>query len=178
MEEGHSLPFLLVVSLTLFLAFFQVIPYGIMTGYLGNQYGWFLGGLISFLCTAGAAIILFFLTRYVFEKKGREFLEKYKPVDQFTIMVEKNPFLAVLIGRLIPILPSQVISVYSALSSMKSIPYIIATVIGKIPLVFVYALFGDRLKRPFELLEIGGIYIVFLLIVYGIYRYWVYKIKK
>jgi uncharacterized membrane protein YdjX (TVP38/TMEM64 family) len=87
-------------------------------------------------------------------------------------MVERNAFLAVLIGRLTPILPSQVISVYAALSSMSSIPYIIATFIGKIPLAVVYASLGDQITEPMQLLKIGAFYAVFLLIVYGIYRFW------
>jgi uncharacterized membrane protein YdjX (TVP38/TMEM64 family) len=178
LDEGHSLPLLLVIILTFFMAFFQVIPYGIVTGYLGNQYGWFFGGLLSLLCTIGAAITLFFITRYVFAEKGREFLRKYKPVDSFTKMVESKPFLAVLIGRLTPILPSQVISVYSALSSMSNTPYIIATIIGKIPLAIVYALVGDQITQPVHLLQIGGIYGVFLLVVYGLYRLWSHQLEK
>lgn len=178
LDEGHTLPLPLVILMAFFLAFFQVPPYGIVTGYLGNQYGWLLGGFISFLCTVGAAAVLFFLTRYVFADKGRKFLKKYKPVDIFTEMVERNAFLAVLIGRLIPILPLQVISVYSALSSMSMTPYIIATILGKIPLAVVYAYVGDQITEPDQLLKTGGIYAVFLLVVYGGYRYWSYQIKK
>lgn len=178
LEEGHSFPLPLVILITFFLAFFQVPPYGVVTGYLGNQYGWFFGGLISFVCSVGAATVLFFLTRYVFADKGRKFLKKYKPVDSFTMMIEKNAFLAVLIARLTPILPSQVISVYSALSSMSSIPYIVATLLGKIPLAIVYALLGDQITQSDQLLKIASIYGAFLLIVYGIYRFWSYKISK
>lgn len=178
LDEGHALPLPVVILMTLFFAFFQAIPYGLVTGYLGNQYGWMFGGLISFLCTVGAAIMLFYLTRYVFEEQGRKFLEKYKPVDSFTKMVESNPFLAVLIGRLTLFLPSQVISVYSGLSSMSSMPYIIATILGKIPIVLFYSLAGDQLNQPYQLLKIGGIYVAFLLIVYGIYKYWSKRIEN
>lgn len=178
LESDQKMAFPLVIILTFFLAFFQVPPYAIVTGYLGNQYGWILGGIISLLCTVGAATIIFFLTRYVFADKGREFLEKYKPVERFTAMVERNAFLAVLIGRLIPILPSQVISIYSALSSISSIPYIIATILGKIPLAIVYAGFGDQITELNQLLKIGSMYAVFLIIVYGIYRFWSYQIEK
>jgi uncharacterized membrane protein YdjX (TVP38/TMEM64 family) len=149
LEEGHSIPLPLVILMTYFLAFFQVPPYAIVTGYLGNQYGWLFGGLISFLCTVGAATTLFLLTRYIFEEKGRKYLEKVKSVDRFTKMVERNSFLAVLIGRLIPILPSQVISVYSALSSMSFIPYLIATILGRFhsPLFMLYLVI--RLQNRF-----------------------------
>jgi uncharacterized membrane protein YdjX (TVP38/TMEM64 family) len=45
LDEGHTLPLPLVILMTFFLAFFQVPPYGVVTGYLGNQYGWVMGGI-------------------------------------------------------------------------------------------------------------------------------------
>jgi uncharacterized membrane protein YdjX (TVP38/TMEM64 family) len=178
LDEGHTLPFFLVIIITFLFAFFRVIPYGVVTGYLGAQYGWFLGGIVSSACATGAAIVLFFLTRHIFSDKGRNFIKKYKPADSFTSMVERNAFLAVLIGRLTPLLPSQVISVYAALSSMSSVLFIAATILGKIPLAVVYALFGEQIRKPDHLLQTGVIYMAFLLIVYGLYNYWTHRIEK
>ncbi|MGO4886894.1 TVP38/TMEM64 family protein [Anaerobacillus sp. MEB173] len=165
------LPFMFVISL--FLALFPVIPFTLFAGVMGAKYGMFLGGLVNWFGAATAAMIFFFMARYTFANYFRNYIMNYKSLNKFNAMIERNAFIAVLLGRLIPIVPTPVINIYSGLSKMPFRTYMWATIIGQIPSMFIFAFSGDQVFSSLQTLILGlCIYVVFILTVLFVYRKW------
>ena len=92
------------------------------------------GYLFSLFCSVVASTIIFLIIRYMFiEMKAAPKYEKY------TKKIEKNGFLYVLIARLIPIMPTNVINIASGLSSIKLGHYTFATILGHAIYSFIIA---------------------------------------
>lgn len=92
------------------------------------------GYLFSLFCSVVASTIIFLIIRYMFmDMKAAAKYEKY------TKKIEKNGFLYVLIARLIPIMPTNVINIASGLSSIKLTHYTLATILGHALYIFVIA---------------------------------------
>lgn len=162
----------LIIILATLLALVPVIPFGVIAGIAGVKYGVWIGGLINVVSSTAASVVMFFVVRYVFAEFGRSYLTKQKALRQFTLMVEKNAFFSVLLGRLIPILPSPAVNVYAAISKIPFMTFLGATILGKIPVMLVFAFVGDQ---AFESIKSSlfalGIYAVILLVVFIGYRY-------
>ncbi|MCY9694205.1 TVP38/TMEM64 family protein [Paenibacillus alginolyticus] len=169
--------FMLPFGAAVLIALIPVVPYGVIAGIIGGKYGPFLGGMINVLSSTVAAALLFLLVRVVFQEQGIRFLAKFKRIDQFTTLMERNAFFAVLLARLIPFVPAAFVNVYTAISRMRFSPFVAATLLGKIPMMFVFALIGDQLLSDLgNVLWISLIYMGFLLLVFLVYR-WLRKRK-
>lgn len=84
--------------------------------------------------------------------------------------MERNAFLAVLTARLIPFVPAAAVNVYTAISRMRFGPFFAATLLGKIPVMFVFAVIGDQLLSDLrDVLWTSLIYVLFLSVVFLIY---------
>jgi len=102
---------------------FNVSLLGLWTGYL-----------FSLFCSVVASTIIFLFIRYMFiDMKAAPKYEKY------TSKIGKNGFLYVLIARLIPIMPTNVINIASGLSSIKLSHYTLATLLGHAIYSFIIA---------------------------------------
>lgn len=174
-SSPSQIPFMFLTSTVL--SVFPIIPFTLFAGVMGVKYGIALGMVINWFGGVSAAAIFFLLSRYGFQKKFREKVEHYQGLDKFNNMIEKNAFIAVLLARLITIVPPPVVNIYSGLSRMSFRTYIIATGLGKIPSMFFYAFSGSQLFESFGMFLIGiGAYILFVVIIILIYRRW-YKGK-
>jgi uncharacterized membrane protein YdjX (TVP38/TMEM64 family) len=162
--------FLILTAATL-LALIPAIPFPIVSGLIGLKYGPVLGGLLNVIVSTTAAILFFLLVRNVFQVRTRRWLTKFERLERFTTFFEKNAFMAVLIARLIPIMPAPAVNAYSAVSNMKFSSYFVATLIGKIPVMFVFAWVGNQLFVDLaKTLAVIGLYTVFVVVVYLIYK--------
>lgn len=124
-----------LVPLTLF-------PDSILALAGGMVFGVFWGGIYTIIGAACGGSIAFFISRYL----GRGMVEKLikHKLDLFENGVEKKGFLLVIILRLIPLIPFDIISYGAGLSKIKYNDFILGTMIGIIPGVFIYANLGDK----------------------------------
>lgn len=170
-KDSTHIPFSFL--LLTFVAIFPVVPFTVAAGVMGAKYGIVIGGLINLASSTIAAILMFLFFRYGFAVEGRQWLAKWKMVDRFTEIVEKNAFMAVLFGRLIPIVPAPAVNLYSAISRMKLSSYALASLIGKIPVMTVFAVIGDQFfEHPRNILYVLLFYSLFIVITYTIYWKW------
>lgn len=96
--------------------------------------GLWAGYLFSLFCSVVASTIIFLVIRYMFiDMKAAPKYEKY------TKKIETNGFLYVLIARLIPIMPTNIINIASGLSSIKLRHYTLATILGHAIYSFIIA---------------------------------------
>ncbi|UUZ96710.1 VTT domain-containing protein [Paenibacillus sp. P25] len=161
MEYGNA-PVLLIFAAALGFIIVPVIPYKIIIGMLGFMYGPLLGALISWTAASIASVIVFWLTRYLFQKQGRAYLSKYEKLEKLQAAIEKNPFLTILLARLIPVIPQAVVNVIPAITSIPVVTFAVASALGKIPAMLLFAFIGSNLLAGTSKLVLSvGVYVLF-----------------
>lgn len=164
---------LLVAAIATIMALFPVIPYPLVGGVIGAAYGPLIGGLITWIGSTAASILMFLFVRYGYQEWGIQILNRYKRIGELTGLFERHAFLTIAFARCIPIVPSIVVNVYSALSRVSFWSYTIASALGKIPAMLLFAVVGDNLMtEPRNILLAVGIYGLFLGTVLWIHRKW------
>jgi uncharacterized membrane protein YdjX (TVP38/TMEM64 family) len=162
------------ISLTAFaIALVPAIPYTPVAVLFGAKYGPVTGSFINVGIALSAAMVLFFIVRYVWSPEERRRAAEMKGMDRFTAMFERNAFMAVVFARLLPFVPAQAVNIYAALTRMHWRPYMISSFLGKVPYFFTVTMLGDRLMTESwrtGLLLAAGIYTVFMLVVWLVYR--------
>ncbi|XID93786.1 TVP38/TMEM64 family protein [Paenibacillaceae bacterium WGS1546] len=167
-----------MIGAAILLAAVPAIPFGIVAGIMGAQYGPVWGTLINVATSAIAAALQFLAVRVLFQKQGRQFVTKFKRIEHFILFLERNAFLAVITTRLLPFVPAPVINVAAAISPMSFGSFFLATVMGKFPVMVLFSILGDKLLFS----SVSGmmwallIYALFLMTVYAGYR-WLYMTK-
>ena len=111
--------------------------------FLASSFGLFLGGLLAFWIgkTGGRAII-----RKLIGKKWMEIIDRWG---------EKVGVKGILIARLIPLIPFDLISYLAGLTSLGWKEYTIATFIGVFPRCFLLSFLGSILSQFFSLIGVG-----------------------
>ncbi|WP_307334634.1 TVP38/TMEM64 family protein [Caldalkalibacillus uzonensis] len=172
-NQGDLSQLPMVFVLATFLSVFPVIPFTLFAGVMGAKYGVILGTLINWFGAVSSAAIFFFLARSALSSYFDKTIQRFKKLDKLTDMIEKNAFVAVLFVRLVPIVPTPVVNIYSGISNMSFVTYFGATAIGQIPGMFVYALCGKQMfSSPSVLMWTLGGYLLFMLAVFGLYSLW------
>ncbi|WP_308639368.1 TVP38/TMEM64 family protein [Paenibacillus silvisoli] len=172
MKDGEA-PLPLILLLVAGLACAPIIPFSVVIGTMGYLYGPLYGALLSLLGAWLACLFMYGLFRYAFREQGRALLRRYKLTERWTSMVERNPFQSVLLARLMPIVPQTAVNMYAAVAAIPFVPYAMASMLGKVPAMLIFAFIGDRISANWQsLMLVVGVYVLFLLVVYGSYRMW------
>ncbi|WP_078546442.1 TVP38/TMEM64 family protein [Litchfieldia alkalitelluris] len=170
-SDTKQLPWMFLIST--FLSIIPVIPFTLFAGIMGAKYGLIIGALINWFGSVAAAIIIFLVARYMFNISIEVYLKKSKRIISFHRLIKENAFIAILFSRLIPIVPPPVVTIYSGISKIRIRTYTIATMLGKIPGMFLYAYIGNQLFASFEKLMIGILcYVIFIASIVIIYKKW------
>lgn len=170
-EASNSIPLVILIAITV--AMFPVFPYPLVGGMIGAAFGPILGGVITWIGSTAASIMMFLFVRYGYQEWGNRFLYRQNRLGQVTALFENNAFLTILFSRFIPFIPSFVINVYSAVSRVSFLSYILASALGKIPAMLLYAVVGDHLMtEPRNIVLTMGVYGIFISLTLLVYRYW------
>lgn len=169
----------LMFLLSIFFATVPVVPFTLFAGIMGAKYGVLIGLLINWIGGLSASVIYFLVARYMFADFLEKYTNQYKGINKFNSMIEKNAFLAILFARMVPVIPPPVINIYSGITKISFLTYFSASAIGKIPPMFIYAYGGDQIFLSFQNFLLGiGAYMLFLLIIFLIYRTWLRSKSK
>ncbi len=175
-SDSSLLPLMFLLS-TLF-GVIPVIPFSVFSGLMGSKYGLVIGASINWFGTVAASVIIYLLARYGFADYFTNYLKRFKGISKFNELITRNAFIAILFTRLIPIVPPPVVNVYSGLIKINLATYTIATIIGKLPGMVLYAFVGDRLFSSINDLIYGLVfYVLFLLMILLSYYLWT-KVNK
>ena len=162
---------MLMMLMAVVMALFPVIPYPVVGGVIGAALGPVIGGIVTWVGSTAASILMFMFIRYGYQEWGDRVLYRYNRLGKVTTMFERNAFLTILFTRLIPFIPSIVINVYAALSKVTFASYSIASALGKIPAMLLFSMVGDHLMTdPSHIIITIGVYGVFLAITLMVYR--------
>ena len=130
------------------------IPAVLITGANGLLFGPLLGGLLSIVSATLAAAVCFLLARSF----GAPFVSRLLPA---TVLQRTNAFMmqhgtaAVLIARLLPVVPFDPISYVAGLTQMRLAAFCWATLVGQIPAGMTYAYLSQEIYRPGHLVVKG-----------------------
>jgi uncharacterized membrane protein YdjX (TVP38/TMEM64 family) len=108
----------------------------------GMAFGLVKGSLLTIIGALCGGSLAFFITRYLGQDAIKKFIKK--DLSILGKHTEEKGFLVVLILRLIPLVPFDVISYSSGLSEIKYKDFLLATLIGIIPGVAVFSNIGDK----------------------------------
>jgi uncharacterized membrane protein YdjX (TVP38/TMEM64 family) len=170
-EESNNV--VLITLMATAMAFFPVIPYPIVGGVIGAAYGPIAGGLITWIGSTAASILMFLFVRYGYQEWGIRVLKRYERIGRLGGMFERNAFVAIAFVRLIPLVPSIVVNIYAALHRISFATYATASALGKIPAMLLFAVVGDNLMtEPRTILLSIGMYAIFLAIILRLHRMW------
>lgn len=124
-----------LVPLTLF-------PDAILAISAGTIFGVFWGSVYTMIGALLGAALSFAIARYL----GRDWVLKliHHKGQWFETGVEKQGFLIILILRLVPLIPFDIISYGAGLSKIKFKDFLAGSLIGIIPGVVIYVNLGDK----------------------------------
>jgi len=125
----------------------------VIFGSLGST----LGGIVGYLLGRYAAMPMIL-------KFGRFILIKPHHIEKAENFAKKYGVWSVLVGRLIPIVPFKVFSIAAGITKIPLVPFIICTLVGVLPRMYILALFGAsilRYKKP-ALIAVLFIVLIFL----------------
>lgn len=147
--------FILLIALS----FVPFMPMALIYGALAFAYPYWLALLINVSGTMLGAIIIFVICKHGLKGYYERKLKISGKKSKFYQLMQTNSFLAVLIARCIPILPTVFVNIVSAMYQMPLRTYVWATFIGKLPSVLIFTLVGNQLHDQ-------NMWVVLLLIFY------------
>lgn len=161
-SESIWISFLLMVGL----AFVPAVPIPLIVGFIATNHPFWLALFISLGGTTVGCIGMFYLSRTVLAHWARKKVVSSSKLNGFMTLLNRNAFLAILIGRLIPIMPSAALNAIAGITSMSAFGFTFATIIGKLPSMVAFTMAGQQFENnQFGTTVLIGTYIFLLLLI-------------
>ncbi len=150
------------------------IPLFLVAGANGFIFGAAWGVIITMLGALLGSTLAFYLARIIARDYVSRHLHRFIP--QMGMMGNTSGFKFILLARLIPILPSSVVSYAAGLSKISFTGFFIASVFGKLPEIVIYTFLGHSLEKAEGLVtRISLVLIVVSLLFFSFYSKKIYK---
>ncbi len=164
--EYESYAFLISILLNIGVAVLGIVPSVFITGANLFFFGFLGGTLLSFLGEAIGAIIAFYLYRKGLRGASQTILNKYPKAQKLLGAEGKDAFYLILSLRLLPFLPSGLITFASAIGKVSWLTFSMASLLGKIPALLIEAYSVYQVTR-FDwqgkiLLALAAVYFLYL----------------
>ena len=124
-------------------------------------FGWVWGAVLSWSSAMAGAALCFFIAKFL----GRDIVERLTSkyaIDSIDEFFDKYGKYTILVCRLLPFISFDIVSYAAGLTSMKFLPFFIATGIGQLPATIVYSYVGGMLTGGAKLF-VTGLMILFAL---------------
>lgn len=132
----------------LIMALVSMVPFApipVLAAFIASHYDFVPGLLINMLGTTTGSILLFLLSKRVLRRVALNYLTQRNYLTKYLELIKKNGFLSVLLGRIIPILPSAGINLIAGISNVNLVSFIAATFLGKLPTILAFSLAGHQI---------------------------------
>ena len=130
--------------------FFPGLPLTLGAGFL---YGAVIGTLVVSPASVAGATLAFLIARYVARNWVTRRLKKYPQAAAIDRAIEKNGFNAVVLLRLQPVLPFNILNYALGLTSIRLRDYMLASWIGMFPATVLYVYLGSVMNDISDLLR-------------------------
>ncbi|WP_433747589.1 TVP38/TMEM64 family protein [Falsibacillus pallidus] len=137
----HHREFAIIISIAIstLISIIGFLPSAFFTAVNISVFGFSMGLWISFLGESIGAIVAFYLYRKGFRKFTHEKLNEYERVKPLLTVTGKQAFFLVLSLRIMPFVPSGIVTFAAAVGMMSGLDFFIASTIGKIPAMLLEA---------------------------------------
>ena len=132
-QEYPNLALISSLFISILVAVLGVIPSFFITAANILFFGFWQGIAVSFAGEAVGAVVAFYLYRKGFKKGAGEQVAKYKTVSALVNAENKKAFWLILSLRLIPFVPSGLVTFAAAIGKVAAIIFLIASSLGKLP---------------------------------------------
>ncbi|MCL6477744.1 MAG: TVP38/TMEM64 family protein [Peptococcaceae bacterium] len=145
-------PWAVLISITVMIiqTIATPVPLFLVAGANGFIFGIAWGIVITLVGALLGATVAFYLARVIARDYFSKRLSRYMP--QVEEMSKKNGVKVVFLARLVPILPSSIVSYAAGLSKVSFSGFFLASVFGKLPEIIIYTALGHSLERAEGLL--------------------------
>jgi uncharacterized membrane protein YdjX (TVP38/TMEM64 family) len=133
-----------------------------------SLFGFINGFLWSWLTSILASIIVYCCVRYIFQETIKE---KFHP--KLLEKLDANGFAYVFQARIFPFVPTSLVNILAGLSTIRILPYLLATTIGNFLYFFVLSLIPAGI-----FFADWNEYVIWIIIVVAIVLYYLLKKKK
>ncbi|HYF75200.1 MAG TPA: VTT domain-containing protein, partial [Candidatus Nitrosocosmicus sp.] len=117
------------------------IPCGLLSALGGLLFGPVQGTLFTLIGLTAGSVITFYLARVLGKNWAQQVMgHRY---DQYEGYISRDSFYSIFLMRVIPVLPFDAVSCIAGISRAGAGKYILATLSGSLPGVFIYVYFGD-----------------------------------
>lgn len=142
-QQYPQLAILSSLLISVAIAVIGVLPSFFITAANILFFGFWPGVIVSFLGEALGAVVAFALYRKGFKKEATARLKKFTKLGQLLEAENKQAFWLVLSLRLIPFVPSGLITFAAAIGRVGWLTFVIASSLGKLPALLLegYAVF-------------------------------------
>jgi uncharacterized membrane protein YdjX (TVP38/TMEM64 family) len=130
--------------------FFPGLPLTLGAGFL---YGAVIGTLVVSPASVAGASLAFLIARYFARDWVTRRLKKYPQAAAIDRAIEKNGFKAVVLLRLQPVLPFNILNYALGLTSVRLRDYMLASWIGMFPATVLYVYLGSVMNDISDLLR-------------------------
>jgi uncharacterized membrane protein YdjX (TVP38/TMEM64 family) len=130
---------LISVLISIIVALLGVIPSFFITAANIMFFGFWQGTAISFIGEAAGAILAFLLYRAGFKKSISTQLQKYPRVQRLTQSEGTQAFILILALRLIPYVPSGLITFAASIGRVSALTFFLSSSLGKLPALLLEA---------------------------------------
>jgi uncharacterized membrane protein YdjX (TVP38/TMEM64 family) len=127
------------LAISILIALPGIVPSFFITAANILFFGFWKGTIISFLGEALGAIIAFWLYRKGFKQKLHPQLEKFPAVQRLIDAEGRKAFLLILSLRLLPFVPSGLVTFAAAIGKVAAFNFLMASSIGKVPALLIEA---------------------------------------
>lgn len=138
-KEISEWAILISIILNVVIAILGVVPSVFLTAANILFFGFWNGTLISFIGEAVGAAVSFVLYRKGFKKVSRKKLEGYPQVVRLLEAKGKEAFILILSLRLLPFVPSGLVTFAGAIGAVSAGIFVAASSIGKLPALLLEA---------------------------------------
>ena len=139
-------------------------------------FGWVWGAVLSWSSAMAGAALCFFIAKFLGRDVVERLTSKYA-IDSIDEFFDKYGKYTILVCRLLPFISFDIVSYAAGLTSMKFLPFFIATGIGQLPATIVYSYVGGMLTGGTKLFVTGLLILFALTIVIYMLRK-IYNEKK
>ncbi len=148
-------------------------PTAVLSSAAGALWGAYLGTVMTVVSATLAACIPFLIARLMVRRTVRSVIENHGGASRCDRFAGQNGFVAVLVMRLAPIFPWDMVNYLSGMCSIRFRDYLLASLIGTIPASFTYNLIGASLGEGVDKKAVAAV-VVLTMVMAGI----VFIIKK
>lgn len=164
--------YILSIFINVIIAVLGVVPSVFLTAANVLFFGFWQGTFISFLGESIGAFIAFILYRTGFKKSVENKFKKNAALDRLLQAKGKEAFFAIIPLRLIPFIPSGLITFTAAIGKVSAVTFFVASSLGKMPALLFES------YAAYEVTEFKWQGKVILLVV-GVYLlYWLFTREK